>query len=323
MVVRNFQIREEIVDNVNKLNENLEDKVRVRTLSLEKSEERFRSTLENMIEGCQIVDYNFRYLFVNEAAARQAGMARKKLQGRIMTTIFPGIEATGMFRTLRKCMSERIHKEMENHFFNNEGQSSWFYLRMIPVTEGVFIMSEDITEKKKAEEQKRISELRFRSTLDSMMEGCQIIDHHWRYEYINDAAQKHNKRPREEMLAKKFTDVWPETEQTVVFEAVRNCLENLIPSHLETEYFFPDGSSSWFEFSFQPVPEGVFILSVDITEKKRSEDKMERLVNRLDLATSSSGIGIWDWDIKHDLLVWDQQMYKLYGQPYETISKGL
>jgi PAS domain S-box-containing protein len=322
MVVRNLQIRKGMVDNANRLNENLENKVRVRTLSLERSEERFRSTLENMIEGCQIVDHNFRYLFVNEAAARQAGVSRNKLQGRIMTTVFPGIEATEMFRTLRKCMSERIHKEMENHFFTSKGQSSWFYLRMIPVPEGVFIMSEDISDMKKAEEQKYASELRFRSTLDNMMEGCQIIDHNWRYQYINDEAQKHNRRPKEEMLGNRYMDMWPGIEKTELFAVIKNCLENLIPSHLETEYFFADGSSSWFEFSSQPVKEGVLIFSVDITDKKRSEKKMERLVNRLDLATSSSGIGIWDWDIKHDVLVWDQQMYKLYGQTYEISAKA-
>lgn len=34
---------------------------------------------------------------------------------------------------------------------------------------------------------------------------------------------------------------------------------------------------------------------------------------RLQLASSAGGVGIWDWDIVNDRLVWDDQMYLLYG----------
>ena len=38
----------------------------------------------------------------------------------------------------------------------------------------------------------------------------------------------------------------------------------------------PDGSRSFFELSIEPVPEGVFILSLDITERKKAEEAMRR-----------------------------------------------
>jgi len=38
-----------------------------------------------------------------------------------------------------------------------------------------------------------------------------------------------------------------------------------------------------------------------------------QLAERLDLATRSARIGIWDWDIQKNELVWDDQMYALYG----------
>jgi len=41
---------------------------------------------------------------------------------------------------------------------------------------------------------------------------------------------------------------------------------------MENEFVFPDGTIGWFEIGVQPVPEGVFILSEDITERKRSEE---------------------------------------------------
>jgi GAF domain-containing protein len=38
--------------------------------ALRESEERFHSTLDNMLEGCQIIGFDWRYLYLNAAAAR-------------------------------------------------------------------------------------------------------------------------------------------------------------------------------------------------------------------------------------------------------------
>ena len=40
---------------------------------------------------------------------------------------------------------------------------------------------------------------------------------------------------------------------------------------------------------------------------------MKQLNDRLQLATKSAGIGIWDWNIEHDILEWDAGMYRLYN----------
>jgi len=46
----------------------------------------------------------------------------------------------------------------------------------------------------------------------------------------------------------------------------------------------------------------------DITERKQVEKKLEALSQRLQLATETGGIGVWDWDIQTDNLIWDDQM---------------
>jgi PAS domain S-box-containing protein len=48
-------------------------------------------------------------------------------------------------------------------------------------------------------------------------------------------------------------------------------------------------------------------------ERKRAEEALSTITERLALATRSAQIGIWDWDIQKNRLVWDDQMYKLYG----------
>ena len=122
--------------------------------------------------------------------------------------------------------------------------------------------------------QREESELRLRSTLDNMLEGCQIIGHDWRYLYLNHSAEKHNRRPKEDLLGKKYMDVWPGIEETNIFSIIKSCMEERVPQKLENEFIFPDGAKGWFELSIQALPQGVFILSQDITERKRAEETL-------------------------------------------------
>ena len=116
------------------------------------------------------------------------------------------------------------------------------------------------------------SEERTRSVLDNMLEGCQIIGYDWRYLYLNLAAETQNRRPNSELLGNRFMDMWSGIENTKVFKIIDKVLKDRIPDHLEIEYVFPDGNNGWFDLSIQPVPEGVFILSIDITDAKKSEE---------------------------------------------------
>jgi PAS domain S-box-containing protein len=48
-------------------------------------------------------------------------------------------------------------------------------------------------------------------------------------------------------------------------------------------------------------------------ELRRSEASNHNLSDRLALAVQSAQIGIWDWDIINDCLIWNDQMHTLYG----------
>ena len=130
----------------------------------------------------------------------------------------------------------------------------------------------------------RESEERFRSTMDNMLEGCQILGRDWRYIYINAAAERHNRRPNAELISQRYMDMWPGIEATYVFDVIRRCLEERKAQTLENELTFPDGAIGWFDLSVQPVPEGVFILSVDITERKRAEQKLQQSNEELEVS---------------------------------------
>ena len=54
-------------------------------------------------------------------------------------------------------------------------------------------------------------------------------------------------------------------------------------------------------------------LNQEIRERKELTDSLVEYKDRLDLATTSAGIGVWDLDIERNILKWDEQMYRIYG----------
>jgi len=134
----------------------------------------------------------------------------------------------------------------------------------------------EIKDRKQAEHKHMHSEKLYRSTLDNMMEGCQIIGYDWRYLYVNDAVARHRRRSKEELLGKTMMEIYPGIEKTKMFSRLRKCMKDRIPTYMENELKFPDGEKGWFELSIQPMPDGIFILSIDITERKRAEKKIKK-----------------------------------------------
>lgn len=60
---------------------------------------------------------------------------------------------------------------------------------------------------------------------------------------------------------------------------------------------------------------GFLATAVDISERVRASEALSRMNERFQLATHSGGMGIWDWDIAADTLLWDERTYEIYGAP--------
>jgi two-component system cell cycle sensor histidine kinase/response regulator CckA len=109
------------------------------------------------------------------------------------------------------------------------------------------------------------------ATLDSIREGVQIIGFDWRYIYANAAVCRHGRRPREDLIGRTMMEVFPGIDGTDMFRVLRECMAERCSRELDNEFHYPDGSKASFELRVQPCAEGIFVLSVDITERKRLE----------------------------------------------------
>jgi len=93
------------------------------------------------------------------------------------------------------------------------------------------------------------------------------------------------------------------------------------------QQYLPDqGKQIWVNTDIYPYydnksgKQGVLVLSKDITDVKiagkalaNSEKDLLSMTRRLQLATQTARIGVWEWDIKSDKLYWDDLMFELYG----------
>jgi PAS domain S-box-containing protein len=183
----------------------------------------------------------------------------------------------------KELLTERIGKvfelgeaTVEAGFVSKDGTSTPYFFtgRRVRGAGADFLtgVGVDISDKRRAESDLRRSEHRFRTTLDTIFEGCQIIDFDWRYLYLNAAALEQGQRA--DLLGRRMQDAWPDVEKTYVFRLMKRCMVERVPMHGEIELPFTDGSKGFFDVRIQPVPEGILVLSVDLSQLRRTEEQL-------------------------------------------------
>ncbi|HTF05404.1 MAG TPA: PAS domain S-box protein, partial [Bacteroidia bacterium] len=122
------------------------------TQQILKHEQKFRHTLDNLLEGIQIHDFNFRYLYVNDVLVKSSGYTREELIGFTLMEKYPGIEHSDLYKSLQRCLDERVPEHLSTTFTFPDGSQTDFELSIEPIPEGVSILSIDRTDQNKAQE---------------------------------------------------------------------------------------------------------------------------------------------------------------------------
>ncbi|MGM0445303.1 MAG: PAS domain S-box protein [Bacillota bacterium] len=184
---------------------------------------------------------------------------------------------------------------------------------------GVILVFSDVTDKYKAKEALRKSENRYRILFNTMIEGCQVINYDWEYLYINDALTKQINMSREEVIGKKMTEIFPGIEETHMFNVLKKCMNKRKTQEIENKFTFPDGSERWYKLRAHPVPEGIFVLSSDINDRKVAQDKMRRENRWYKSLYKNSDDPIVVLDKNHCIVDINQAFNEKFGYNLESI----
>jgi PAS domain S-box-containing protein len=299
-------------------------------------QEKFKVTIDSLGEGVITLDANGIVQYMNNLAEKLTGWNLREARGRHLNEIYPvKNEETGQMENsiIDKIFKQGIVKELANHtiLISKEGKE-------IPITDtgapvydidgsilGVVITFQDEIDKRMQQKLLRESEVRLRSTLDSMIEGCQIISFNWRYLFLNKTALNHAKLPKEELIGKTMMECYPGIENTEMFNVLQYCMTERKAENMENKFTYPDGSSRYFKLNFEPVPEGMFILSEDITEKKLTEEKIRTNEKFLSSLFNTVADTIFTISMPERIIVnVNRAVTDMFGyQPEEVIGKQI
>ncbi|MFV3460581.1 PAS domain-containing protein, partial [Mycobacterium tuberculosis] len=66
-------------------------------------------------------------------------------------------------------------------------------------------------------------------------------------------------------------------------------------------------------FALDPDRHRVAVLFIDITARKRAEERLTTSEERLRSAVEVAKIGLWDWDMRTDTISWSDEHFRMSG----------
>lgn len=267
--------------------------------ALRKSEERWRSVFENSAIGVALTDLNGRFLATNPTYQKMLGYTEEEFQ----TVSFLEIthedyrEANWVLVT-ELLEGKREQFQIEKQYRRKDGSIIWVRnnVSLVPGTESMprFIMalSEDITERKQAEEALQKSEERVRLILDSSAEGIFGCDPNGTCLFCNRAAVRLlGYDEPSEVLGQNMHALEHHTRKDGTPFPIDDCpiyigFHENRGVHIDDDIFWrKDGTGFPVEYWSHPLVRhgktvGAVITFFDITERKKAEEALRKSEQR-------------------------------------------
>ncbi len=267
-------------------------------------QEKFKVTVDSIGNGIIITDMNAKVTYMNRTAEELTGWNFSEAKERILNDIYYiRNEETGEIenKILEKIIRSGVVKELANHtiLISKKGIEIPVRDTGAPIFEndgsiiGVVIVFQDETEKRNQQRLLKENEARLRSTLDEMIEGCQIIGFDYKYLFLNKSVIQQSNKSQEELIGKTMMECYPGIENTEMFKTLKSSMEDRISKSMLNEFTYPDGSRKFFNLKFEPVNEGLFILSEEITIQKLAEAELAENKRKLDRLLAQLNDVVW------------------------------
>ncbi|WP_049985260.1 hybrid sensor histidine kinase/response regulator [Halobellus rufus] len=181
------------------------------------------------------------------------------------------------------------------------------------------VVSRDVSEQVEREEELR----RYERMVNTMQEAACIYDAEGRFEVVNEALTEIYGTPAEELEgrpSKLIAHIRADADGDPygeLFDGERDELRG------EAELSFSDYGSVVIEYRLTPLRvdgdvDGVVGVTRDVTDRRRSERRFERMRELLDRTERIADVGGWELDPDTKDVFWTENLYDLFGVDRDT-----
>jgi hypothetical protein len=299
---------------------------------LQKSKENLLATLRSIGDGVIACDDRGNVSNLNAVAETLTGWRADEARGRPIAEVFRIAHAeTGqpVEIPVARALREDRTIGLANHtvLIARDGAKRQIADSCAPIHAadgrvlGAVLVFRDVTEEYRRRELLRESEAMQRILLDSLPVGVVIIDPVTRViERVNDHVTALFGASADHLVGRRcHALLCPAEEKTCPV-----CDLDKTADTSERVMLRVDGSRIPIIKTVKRVQlNGQFKLLecfVDVSERKRAEEALQQTADRLSLATRAGGVGVWELDLVNNRLLWDDQMYRLYGLTREQCA---
>jgi PAS domain S-box-containing protein len=260
--------------------------------TLRESEARYRTLVENIPQGIFMKDRNYRWVSINENFARNLGIRPKDVVGKVDRDLFPRDIADKYHADDIRVMEKGQTEEFEEESILN-GKHVWVNTIKTPVRNekdeivGMFGIFWDITERKLAEEELKMSKER----LLFATEGANLGIWNWNIVtgeliWSDQCKALFGMPPDETMSYQRFSDALHPDDRERTDKAVKDTLENHKDFDIEYRSLWPDESIHWLAAKgrgfYDATGKAVRLegIVLDITRRKLEEETL-RIKNQV------------------------------------------
>ncbi len=302
---------------------------------VEKAKEKADATLRNLSLAIEqspvttvITDLSGNIVFVNPKFTETSGYTVEEAIGQNPRILQSGEKSKEKYQELWDTILAGESWQGVFHNKKKNGELYWESAVISPVKDEqgtithFLAVKEDITERRKSLEALRMSESKLRAITDSAHDAILMMDYQGCISYWNPAAERILGYTSSEAIGQNLhTLIAPQkylqAHEAAFSEFIKTGNGAAIGKSIELSARRKDGKEipvqlSLSSFKMNENWNAVGIFS-DITDRKNAEVHLQQSAERLTLATKAGGIGIWDWDAINDKLVWDEEMFRLFG----------
>ena len=170
-------------------------------------------------------------------------------------------------------------------------------------------------------------EIIFNNTQDALFLIEVTPEKEFRYLRLNNTHEELTGLTTAEVKGRTPQDLFGTQLGTYLEGKYQKCLEKEENIEYTEELELPSGKKIWLTNLTPVFNEGQITQIVgssrDITEKIEAQKRLEELNQRFQAATEIANVGVWELNLVTDELIWNQEMYQIYGMSPAETEAGL